>query len=110
MNDELRDANASVVSNLLVIAPYSADLSYRTFGIWSGEKPRQYRSANKNLDGHDRRVVLFANSLTTSIDQVSKVVITSATFVRSGAQRRKVLSTGIFSLKHSPGVKCTFDP
>ena len=97
MNDELGGANASVVSKLLVIAPYSADRSYRHSGVQTGENPRQNRSADESSGGLLRRVSpSFGWSVANNSIQVSKAVITSAAFVASGAENRPTLRTGSF--------------
>jgi len=99
MNDELVNAKASVVSKLLVIAPYSADRPNRRCGVQTGEIPRQNRSAEDNSGGLLSRVSLLVRwSPTNHLDRVSKAVITSAAFVCSGAERRPTLRTGIFEL------------
>ena len=97
MNDELVTVNAAVVSKLLVIAPYSADLSYRQSGVQTGEKPRQNRSADESSGGLLRRVSPSASWTQANYsEQVSKAVITSAAFVASGAENRPTLRTGSF--------------
>lgn len=82
MNDELVNAKASVVSKLLVIAPYSADRPNRRCGVQTGEIPRQNRSAEDNSGGLLSRVSLLVRwSPTNHLDRVSKAVITSAAFM-----------------------------
>ena len=96
MNDELVNARASVVSKLLVIAPYSAGRPDRHSGVQTGQKPRQNRSAEDNSGGLLCRVTpLVRWSPTNHSDLVSKAVITSAAFVCSGAERRPAIRTGI---------------
>ena len=100
LNDELVTARAAVVSKLLVIAPYSADLSRRQSGVQTGEKPRRNRSAEINSGGLLRRVSPSARwSPANDSLQVSKAVITSAAFVASGTELvNRGFGAGIFGL------------
>lgn len=86
MNDELGDAKASVVSKLLVIAPYSAYGLIRSLnGVSKGKSPQQIRSANLKLAGPVCCALPTTPGNNKKI-QVSKAVITSASFVHSGAE------------------------
>lgn len=95
LNDELVNAQASVVSKLLVIVPYSADRLNRRPGVQTGEKPRHNRSTESDSGGlFCRGLPILAWSSANNSLQVSKAVITSAAFVAPGAERRPALRTG----------------
>lgn len=101
LNDELVTAYAAVVSKLLVIAPYSADGSYRHSGVQTGEKPRQNRSADESSGGLLGRVSPFGRwSSANHSNKVSKAVITSAAFVASGTEPKVSFRPGIFGINN----------
>ncbi len=94
LNDELVTAKAAVVSKLLVIAPYSAHgVSNPRPGVSKGERSRQVRNPNFGSGDLVHRALSSSNTLFQKLsNKLAKAVITSASFVCSGAATLNGLS------------------
>ena len=96
MNDELVTAYAEVVSELLVIAPYSArGFTKPPPGVLTGEKPRQLSPAARTVAGNSRASGAHESRMLPPPGQVAKRAFTSAFFVASGAKRVRAFRAGI---------------